>query len=222
MSAKEKITLVCTSNNPDKALLNKMLNSACRFDEIILHINKYTQEESMKFGCAYKQIGRFYSEETIPIADAYNWMIESVTTEWICCFSDDDYFYTEELYKMINEIHKGIDADVAHFKFHVSGYIPPQDLRCWFGKKEYDLCEKKNITPLLLEKHNRLPAGSFFRKSAWEKVGGFQGDKFHDWNLWERMAKAGCVFKYFDYLVYNYVRRENSAWIRQECDSQSY
>lgn len=212
----EKITLVVTSLNPDRKLLNRMLDSVNGFDEQLLHIDNNSMERLPIIERNGKPLRLLRHSRALGIGEAYNWIIEEqVKTEWICCFCDDDYFYPGELIKMINEVHKGIDVDVAHFKFHISGHVPPEDLRCLFGKKEYDLCEKKTITPKFLERHNRMPAGSFFRKSAWEKVGGFQGDKYHDWDLWKRMANAGCRFKYFDHLVYNHVRRENSAWCRQ-------
>lgn len=191
----EKITLVCTSLNPDEKLLNKMRDSAKGFDHIEIRIES--------------------QHNPLPIPRAYNILIDNVKTEWVCVFCDDDYFYPQGLSKMIQEIHLGIDADVAHFKFHISGYQPLQDIRALIKGSSYNLCEKKPITTQLLSKHNRLPAGSFFRKSAWEKVGGFQGEKHHDWDLWLRMSQAGLRFKYFDNLVYNMVRRKNSAWMRQ-------
>lgn len=206
----DKITLVCTSHNPDYSLLEKMLKSAWLFDSQILHINGSIIRHDNK-------VGKY--ETFLSIPDAYNHLINNfVDTEWICCFCDDDYFYPDELARMISEIHRGNarDCGIAHFKFHISGYMPPQDKRRWLGIKEYDLCEKKPITPELLVRHGRLPAGSFFRKSAWKKAGGFQGTFEHDRDLWIRMAMVGCKFKYFDHLVYNLVRRPNSAWIKQK------
>ena len=212
----EKITLVCTTlgNNPE--LLQKMLNSSNGFDDIVIHVDK----DGIAHNPHTKEKDFFYYPRHLNIPDAYNLIIkEFVNTEWVCCMPDDDYFYPEGLAKMIAEVHKGIDADVAHFKMNVSGFTPKQDIRGRFyrafGKKEYELCERLPITPELLLKHGRMPAGSFFRKSAWEKVGGFKGEFEHDRNLWLRMAQAGCTFKYFDYLVYCYQRRDNSAWIRQ-------
>ncbi len=207
LEEQDRITLVCTSHNPDYKLLDKMLASAVGFDEVIVHIN----------GTLIKHNDLIYKfKDELSIPDAYNYLIKNyVKTQWVCCFCDDDYFYTDGLKKMIKEVHEGIVASVAHFKFHVSGYCPPQDLRAWWFGKEYDLSEKRQITPKLLSKHGRLPAGSFFRKRAWEMVSGFQGDKCHDWDLWQRMSAKGIEFKYFDYLVYNFVRRNNSAWIRQ-------
>lgn len=198
-----------------------MIDSAEGFDEILIHINGYNVR---KYGSDKELVSHVEHKQNLSICRSYNALIEAWTdNEWICCFCDDDYFYPEGLSKIIYEIRRGNarDCEVAHFKFHISGYVPLQDKRCWFGKKEYDLCEKKEITPKLLEKHNRLPAGSFFRKRAWEMVGGFHGDKCHDWDLWKRMAQKGIEFKYFDYLVYNHVRRENSAWCRQNENLQS-
>lgn len=216
----DKITMVCSSLNPDMNLLNKMIESAKGFDEIILHIDIKSKLQVDPERWLPVKIVIHYQHLSIP--EAYNWMInEYVDTEWVCCFCDDDYFYPEALSQMVDQIHIGNarDCEIAHFKFHVSGYMPPQDIRGMyhkvFGNGEYDLCEKKRITPELLETHNRLPAASFFRKNAWEKVGGFQGDKCHDWDLWKRMAEAGCKFKYFDHNVYNFVRRKNSAWCKQ-------
>lgn len=211
---KEKITLVCTSLGENPNLFSRMLHTAIEFDEIILHTNTRS----------IVRINHYEEHETpfhLPIPNAYNRIINSlVETEWICCFADDDYFYPDGLSKMIAEVHKGIDADVVHFKFRVSGYMPKEDVRGRIhrrltGQSEYILWEKNPVTPKLLKRHGRIPAASFFRKSAWEKVGGFQGDKFHDWDLWKRMAETGCKFKYFDNLVYNYVRRNKSAWIKQ-------
>jgi glycosyltransferase involved in cell wall biosynthesis len=207
----EKITLVCTTHNPDLNLLENMLNSTyldgCLFDNLIVHWNG-------KCIRSYNKIGKFPYILSIP--EAYNYLIKNVVdTEWVCCFCDDDYFYPEGLAKMIAEVHEGIVAGVAHYKFHISGHVPPEDKRCWFGRKEYDLCEQRPVTASYFKRHNRLPAGSFFRKRAWEMAGGFQGTKCHDWNLWKRMAEVGIEFKYFDYLVYNHVRRPNSAWIKQ-------
>lgn len=217
----DRITLICTTlgNQP---LINKMLASAKGFDQIILHLDNPSENPliDIDFKNAGSPINTVTAIQHLGIGDAYNYMlINHVHTEWVCCFCDDDYFYEDGLSKMINEIHKGIYSDVAHYKFHISGYIPKEDIRGqyhkFFGNAEYDLCERSTITPELLKKHNRLPAGSFFRKTAWDKAGGFSGDKCHDWNLWKRMINTDCKFKYFPHTVYNMVRRDNSAWFKQ-------
>ena len=200
MEEHDKITLVCTSLGKHPELLKRMLDSAKGFDDVLLY--------------------KIPPEKYLSIPNAYNFLIDKVKTQWVCCMPDDDYFYPDGLSKMIDAVHNNIYAGVAHFKFHISGYMPSEDTRGQVykfvtGKTEYDLCEKKTVTYELLRKHNRLPAASFFRKIVWEKIGGFQGDKYHDWNFWKRAAQWGAEFKYFDYLVYNFVRREGSAWEKQ-------
>jgi len=207
----KKITLVCTSTGENLGLLEKMLDSTykegCLFDNLIVHINGKSIRSYNKFGIF---------EEKLSIPDAYNYLIKNIVdTEWVCCFGDDDYFYPEGLSKMIAEIRKGCYAGIAHYKYKISGYRPPQDLRSWVLGSTYDLCEKQYITEDLLKKHNRLPAGSFFRKDVWKAIGGFKGDKCHDHDFWLRASQFGFTFKYFDHLVYNHVRRPNSAWVKQ-------
>lgn len=212
----EKVTLICTSLNPDPILLNRMLCSAKSFDSIIVHEDKACRETiELPQNEEFKDLRLLRPSKSMNIPDAYNWLIRDyVKTEWVCAFCDDDFFYPESE-KLIKYIHSGCSADVLHFKFRITGYHPWQDVRSWVFGKEYNLWENKPITPQLLVKHNRLPAGSFFRKSAWEKAGGFQGNKCHDWNLWLKMSQVNCEFEYFDCLVYEFQRRNNSAWIRQ-------
>lgn len=224
MEEQDKITLICTSHNPDEKLLNRMLASAWQFDEIVLNVDQEALDSKHLCFCPNKQIARVINRDHWSIPEAYNWMIERVETEWVCCMPDDDFFYSDGLMKMIKEVHEGITAGVAHFRFKVSGFMPKQDLRgrvlkVTTGKSDYELCEKRPITPSLLKKHGRLPACSFFRKEAWRLAGGFSGEFEHDRTLWLKMAEAGVEFKYFDYLVYNYERRENSAWIKQRKDA---
>ena len=214
----EKITLVCTSNGENPNLLLKMLDSAKGFDEMFVHHNGITIKHAIKKINEFDQlwdVSFMDYRNHLSIPDAYNMIIDKVKTEWVCCFCDDDYFYPEGLTKMIAEIHKGCSAGIAHYKYRISGYRPPQDLRSWILGKTYNLCEKQYITEDLLRKHNRLPAGSFFRKDVWKAIGGFQGNKFHDHDFWLRAVKAGFTFKYHDHLVYEHVRRPNSAWVKQ-------
>lgn len=215
----DTITLVCTSLNPDMALLEKMLGSAYGFDETFLHIDGHGIRHINSSGEMGDNIP---ISKHLSIPDAYNIIIKNlVRTNWVCCFCDDDFFYPEGLAKMIQEVRDGIVAGVAHFNFKISGHMPLQDYRgrimnVFNKEKSYILGEKHPITPQLLKRHGRLPAGSFFRKAAWEMAGGFTGEFEHDRILWTKMAEVGVEFKYFNHLVYEFVRRENSAWHRQQ------
>lgn len=61
--------------------------------------------------------------------------------------------------------------------------------------------------------NNPLVCSSLFRKSIWDKVGGYmvrQGPHYEDWNFWARCFAAGGTFKYIDFEVYNHTSRADS------------
>lgn len=214
----DKITLVCTSLNKDPELLKRMFDSANGFDFYVIHIDGNGISIHNKYK---KKIDEYYFPARMNVQGSYNFLIkEFVKTEWVCCMPDDDYFLPIGLNEMLTQIHLGVKEDVAHYKIMVNGYLPKQDIRGrvlkLFGQHEYVLCERTNITPKLLKKHGRMPAGTFFRKTAWERGNYFQNIKENDRALWTAMAEAGCTFKFFDYLVYNYVRRPGSLWLRED------
>jgi GT2 family glycosyltransferase len=68
--------------------------------------------------------------------------------------------------------------------------------------------------------NNYIDACAGFRKSTWEKLGGYDEKMpvmgFEDWDLWLRMGNVGCRFEYVDELFFDYRVRDNSmlseAW----------
>jgi hypothetical protein len=232
------ITLCVTSLNPDENKLNKMLASAVGFEEILLHIDAGTKNyPDIDFKNAGSRIRMIDHPEHLEIGPAYDMLVKEVKTEWVCVFFDDDYFDVEGLRQMIQQVNNNPDCDIAHFQCTVGGYMPLVDRRglvfrffqnivAPYLKKKYLVLDIKyllgcqSVSVESLEKDNGLPAGSFFKKYVWEKVGGFKGRITHDWIFWLRSARMGFRFKYFDYVVYHYIRRQDSAWfkqLKQEC-----
>ena len=73
------------------------------------------------------------------------------------------------------------------------------------------------ITQPLTRNHftqrNPLFCSSMFRKTTWERAGGYTvrpHAHYEDWNFWAKAFKAGCVFRYVPVLVYNHTYRPNS------------
>lgn len=68
--------------------------------------------------------------------------------------------------------------------------------------------------------NNYIDACAGFRKSVWEKLGGYDENMpvmgFEDWDLWLRMAVLGHQFQYVDKTFFDYRVRDNSmlsdAW----------
>lgn len=232
----EKITLVITSMNPDQKKLSRLLKSAKGFDDIYLHIDYGSKDGiNVDTSMAASPIKQWVCLKHLEIPDAYNYLIDKVEDGWICAFCDDDYFEEEGLALMLKEIRNGDAKDygVCTFKTFVTGYSPWRDkgsvlaeiinryiapplmkkgvevvARRWYGYKA-------RLTPNGVLWQSNIPAGAFFRKTAWEKVHGFTGEIAHDWILWLKMIRSGIEFKYFPYIVYTYERRENSSWFRQ-------
>ena len=228
-----KVTLIITSLNPDEKKLNRLLESAYGFDKIVLHIDVNTKimpKVNNHF------VTFVHNEQHLTIPEAYNWMVKNfVETEWVCCFCDDDYFEKEGLYQMITAIEngEGHDCEVCTFNTFVTGFLPWRDKKSvlveainrWVSpflmKHNIEIKARRwygyqgNITEKQMLRDSYTPAGSFFRKSAWDKVGGMTGEIAHDWIVWLKMVRSGFRFKYFPYIVYTYERRENSSWFRQ-------
>ena len=229
----EGITLIITSMNPDEKRLNRLLDSAYGFDKIVLHIDVNTKVMP-KINNHF--VTFVHNEQHLSIPEAYNWMVKNfVETEWVCCQCDDDYFEKEGLKQMLEVLRTpgGLDCGVCTFKTFVTGYAPWRDkasvlteiinryiapilmkksieiiARRWYGHKH-------DLTPKGIAYQSNIPAGAFFRKVIWDKVGGMNGSIAHDWILWLKMARWGVEFRYFPFIVYTYERQEGSAWFRQ-------
>lgn len=71
----------------------------------------------------------------------------------------------------------------------------------------------KEITKEILLKQNPIFCSSLFRKSIWDKVGGYKvinGPHYEDWNFWCKCFIAGAKFKYIPTLVYEHTERPDS------------
>ncbi|WP_395046470.1 glycosyltransferase family 2 protein [Flavobacterium sp.] len=88
-----------------------------------------------------------------------------------------------------------------------------------FGNKTNIWKSKPFYFPEMLL-NNYIDACAGFRKSAWEKLGGYDVNMpvmgFEDWDLWLRMAVKGYQFHYVETVLFDYRVRENSllskAW----------
>jgi glycosyltransferase involved in cell wall biosynthesis len=71
----------------------------------------------------------------------------------------------------------------------------------------------RDITKDILLEKNPIFCSSIFRKSIWEKVGGYKvraGPHYEDWNFWCKCFIAGAKFKYVPTLVYEHTERPDS------------
>lgn len=191
--------------NANEEWINRSLQSAKHFDEILLFIDPATKVlphiDLSKITPPVRMVE--YSDH-LEVGEAYDLLIDAADDGWICTFFDDDYFDEAELKRLIDYV-KNLQAkaDIIHFRCHITGGMP------------YHQWGSSHVTISSLEFDNQLPAGSFFRKEVWRTVGGLHGTIAHDWIFWLRAAYRGFIFHYFDGCPYWFNYRRDSIYHRQ-------
>jgi len=121
-----------------------------------------------------------WDEDPTHPADALNSAIAAAGTEWVCCVDVDD-----RPTRSLLAVDAGDDADVV-----AVGVRYADSGRVWIPG---------GVTAgrVLESGENLVTAGSLFRRSMWERVGGYQASDgwVYDWGLWRRMAAADARFR---------------------------
>lgn len=188
--------MIMGSKNPNMEWLGRAIASADGlFDEYILVDDGSTPPISWsnKF---YSGVTRIRHRDNLGLAEAKNSAISQARSDVICVLDDDDYFDRGGVTKL-KEFIKENDSDVWHFHL-----------------REFGLSEGiygENANPSYLTDHNSVPGVSWFRKSAWEDVGGFKKVRAEDWLFWLKLLRSGKRFKYFPEVAYHVNVRPGSA-----------
>lgn len=203
----KKVSLAINSHNPRPDWLFECLDSAQGFDEIVFYCqcvedSLFEKIKQYIIDNPEKNIVLINDNIERDIVDGFNLAIRSTTSEWVCSFCDDDKFITQNLQEIISEIKSGKydDADVVHFKVFVNG--------C-------ELWGEENVSSTSLMSENRLPHGSFFKRSMFDEIDGYRVECCTDWEFWLRAALLGYRFKYFALPVYDFRYGHNSAFKKQ-------
>ena len=108
----------------------------------------------------------------------------------------DDWFFPNVLHIMAARFGDGVDIVYGNVFDNGPGY-PQQKI----SRKEQFIGG------------NPLFCSSMYRKSVWERAGGYtvrEGPHYEDWNFWAKAFKAGCKFHYVPIMVYNHTSRPDS------------
>ena len=185
------ISLCCTSTGSNLTLLKKMLDSAQEFNEVILHINGNKQSnESYKFPNNVKFLD---TPELLTAAEGFNFVISNASNLWVCPACDDDFFHSDKLSQLMSWF-KTADLngiDIIYFPI-------------FCGNERDGYTEQALLTPTYdgLRKQNMLPFSCFYRKSLWEKIGGYENILFNDWYFWLKALKSGAALYKFEKPIY--------------------
>jgi len=145
------------------------------------------------------------------LAEARDTGIKTARGEFILPLDCQDYLYPDVLGRMLKEIK---DADIVYGNMtevsHGKVHVPPG---------------KDGITKEGMMKCNQLWCTSMFRKSLWEKVGGYSNGlhtSYEDYTMWNKCLMAGAKFKYIDLLIYNHTKNPDSMLSRLHKNTDYY
>ncbi len=134
---------------------------------------------------------------------ARNTGTHAATTEWIATLDDDDLFDPAGL-AFIFQFAITCRADIIHFPIFTFKHPDISRYSQWATHPDISIqgfCVR-----------NQIPSGSWFRKSVWETLHGFQIPEAEDWDFWLRALKAGFKFAYCPKPVYWHRRSSRSKW----------
>lgn len=134
-------------------------------------------------------------QENLGCASARNTGNALCTGEWVTSLDDDDEFIPAHVIAL-KEIALKTDADILHFPCEFFGNISG----LW------------GLNPNLagLYHSNQIPSNSWYRKSVWDKLGGFKNVRGEDWDFWARAWKHKLKFQFFPHPVYKHRVRPDS------------
>ncbi|SDH42229.1 N-terminal domain of galactosyltransferase [Flavobacterium omnivorum] len=149
----------------------------------------------------------YINQSNLGLAKARNNGIKQAKGKYIIPLDADNKLRPEFIEQTISILNNNLEIDVVHGNAQNFG----NKVSIWKSKPF-------NFPEMLL--NNYIDACAGFRKSTWEKLGGYDETMpvmgFEDWDLWLRMGNAGCRFEYVDELFFDYRVRDNSmlseAW----------
>ena len=192
--------IVCTYN--DSHLLPKALKSCFEHDvekEVILVDDASTKPFDPGAMELVKSLGVKYirHDQNSGLSSARNTGIRHSKYDLIIPMDADDFFYPNTVKVLYDNMGT---ADVAYGNVTDSGMT------------HYPITEEPLRREHFLSR-NPLFCSSLFKKSAWEKVGGYHVRDhafYEDYRLWCEFFMAGCTFKYVPVTVYEHANRPDS------------
>ena len=135
--------------------------------------------------------------------------IAAAKYDYIVPIDADDWFYKDSLKTLYNAKE---DFDVVTGNCTDNGVYKPSISQGPLSKEVFT-------------ENNPLVCSSLFKKSIWQKVGGYmvrEGPHYEDWNFWARCFAAGARFRYLDIQIYHHTSRADSMLRTLHPESSKY
>ena len=147
----------------------------------------------------YKQVQYMYQDNSGPSA-ARNLGISKAVGEYILPLDADDKISANYIAEAVKQLDANKEVKVVYAEAEKFGAVN----KLW---------KLKAFSPLQLAKDNMIYVSAFFRKSDWERVGGFTENKVlvrEDWEFWIKVLKNGGKVVKLPFVGFYYRIHENS------------
>ena len=140
------------------------------------------------------------NQKNLGLGAARNNAIKEANGEYILPLDSDNKIRPEYIYDSIRILDEQPNIAVVYGD---SEYFGEQSGRCFVGKF--------NLQKMMLR--NYIDACAVFRKSVWERVGGYDEKMvigLEDWDFWLSLSFQNCSFFYINKVMFQYRVRSNS------------
>jgi glycosyltransferase involved in cell wall biosynthesis len=207
--------VLCTHN--DSELLMPALESCLRQDtevEVVLVDDASTKPLPVPvwdFITEHKNMLRYIRHsENRGLSAARNTGIGAARGDLVIPLDADDYLFPNVLGRLSEALARD-GADVAYGNLWIGGHL------------DFPIAQPWNKD--LLRRMNPIFCSSLFKKSIWEKVGGYlvrEGPHYEDWQFWNKCFLAGAKFTYLNTIIYEHVNRPEGMLNKLGADRKKY
>lgn len=166
-------------------------------------VNNYSEDETVEIVASYDdpriRLVDFHNHGII--AAARNHGIALAQGEFVAFLDSDDTWYPEKLKRCLEKLQEGNDV-VCHGEAWVKAGCSPRQML-------YGPQRRTSYLSLLYDGNCLSTSASVVRKAALDSVDGFSEDPqmvtAEDYELWLKLAKAGCRFALVDEILGEYL-----------------